>query len=107
MQEQWQFLWKKLRIFGAVLSPFDAFLLERGVKTLPLRMEKHSSNALKIAKYLENNTKFVEKVYYPGLESHAQHEIAKSQMKNGFGGMISFVVKGIIIKLVLKVSPLY
>ncbi|WP_310795405.1 methionine gamma-lyase [Ignavigranum ruoffiae] len=77
---------------GSVLSPFDAYLIQRGMKTLELRMEKHSSNAMKIAEFLESHDN-VEKVYYPGLASFPQHELAKSQM-NQFGGMISFEVKG-------------
>ncbi|MEI6856522.1 methionine gamma-lyase [Psychrilyobacter sp.] len=77
---------------GSVLSPNDAFLLMRGMKTLELRMERHCSNALEIAKFLETNS-MVEKVYYPGLESHEGHELAKKQM-SGFGGIIAFDVKG-------------
>ncbi len=71
---------------GAVLSPFDAFLVLRGVKTLDLRMRKHSQNALKVAKALEKHNKVAE-VTYPGLESHPQHEIVRKQMKL-YGGMI-------------------
>lgn len=78
---------------GAIQGPFDSFLALRGLKTLALRMEKHCSNALQIAQYLENHTK-IEKVYYPGLSSHNQHELAKKQMANKFGGVISFVLKG-------------
>jgi cystathionine gamma-lyase len=77
---------------GAVLSPFDSFLLLRGLKTLQLRMEKHCGNALKLAEFLENHPK-VEKVIYPGLKSFPQHELAKQQMK-GFGGMITFLLRG-------------
>ena len=77
---------------GPVLSPFDSFLVMRGIKTLPVRMEKHNENAVKIANYLESHPK-VKKVNYPGLKSHPQHELAKKQM-SGFGGMISFEVKG-------------
>ncbi|XP_022082396.1 uncharacterized protein LOC110974817 [Acanthaster planci] len=73
---------------GSCLSPFDGFLLLRGVRTLPLRMEKHSQNGMKIAQYLEQHPK-VSKVYYPGLPSHPQHEIAKKQM-SAFGGMVVF-----------------
>ncbi|XP_022082451.1 uncharacterized protein LOC110974851 [Acanthaster planci] len=75
---------------GSCLSPFDAFLLLRGVRTLPLRMEKHSQNGMKIAQYLEQHPK-IGKVYYPGLPSHPQHEVAKKQM-SAFGGMIAFEV---------------
>lgn len=77
---------------GSVPSPFDCFLIHRGVKTLSLRMERHSASALQIAHFLEAHPK-VERVYYPGLESHPQHELALKQMK-GFGGMISVVLAG-------------
>ncbi|MDF3933013.1 cystathionine gamma-synthase [Pseudomonas citronellolis] len=72
---------------GAIAGPFDAFLTLRGVKTLALRMERHCSNALELARWLENQPQ-VARVHYPGLPSHPQHELAKRQM-NGFGGMIS------------------
>ena len=77
---------------GSIMNPFDSFLLLRSLKTLPIRMERHCSNAHKIALYLESHDA-IERVIYPGLESHPQHEIAKKQM-NGFGGMISVVLKG-------------
>ncbi len=77
---------------GAVPSPFDCFLALRGIKTLAVRMEKHSHNAMLIARFLETHPK-IKKVIYPGLTSHPQHEIAKKQMKL-FGGMISFELKG-------------
>ncbi len=77
---------------GAILSPFDSYLLLRGIKTLALRMEKHAENALKIAQYLETHLK-ITKVIYPGLKNHPQYVLAKNQMK-GFGGMLSFEVKG-------------
>ncbi|MBU5242474.1 cystathionine gamma-synthase [Lactococcus lactis] len=73
---------------GAVLGPQDSWLVQRGIKTLALRMEAHSANAQKIAEFLETS-KVVSKVYYPGLNSHQGHEIAKKQM-SAFGGMISF-----------------
>jgi len=79
---------------GAVPSPFDCFLVLRGTKTLALRMDRHNYNALKLAEYLSNHP-LVEKVNYPGLKSHAQHELAKKQM-SGFGGMLSFYVKDIV-----------
>ena len=88
--------WEKVRDIqqtgGAVSSPFDCFLLIRSIKTLAYRMKGHCENAMKLAKYLENHPK-VEAVYYPGLASHPQHEIAKKQMKD-FGGMMSILVKG-------------
>ena len=77
---------------GAILSPFDSFLTLRGIKTLALRMEVHQENTLKIARFLEIHPK-VAKIYYPGLPSHPQHELAKRQM-SGFGGIISFEIKG-------------
>ncbi|HCW75045.1 MAG TPA: methionine gamma-lyase [Candidatus Marinimicrobia bacterium] len=77
---------------GGVPSPFDAWLLNMGLKTLPLRMDRHCDNAEKIAAYLENHPK-VSKVWYPGLESHTGHDLAKKQMKR-YGGMISFELKG-------------
>ncbi len=87
---------------GAVASPFDSFLALRGLKTLHLRMERHCSNAVELAGWLEKHPK-VERVIYPGLVSHPQHELAKRQMK-GFGGMISIVVRGdlAVARLVLE-----
>jgi methionine-gamma-lyase len=81
-----------IRNTGGTLGPFDAWLALRGIKTLPLRMKKHDENAMKVAEFLEAHKK-VEKVHYPGLNSHPQHELAKRQM-SGFGGMISFELKG-------------
>ncbi len=77
---------------GPSQSPFDSWLVLRGVKTLALRMKAHQANAMKIAQFLEKHPK-VDKVIYPGLESHPQHAIAKKQM-SGFGGMITFFLKG-------------
>ena len=77
---------------GAVPGPQDCFLVMRGLKTLHVRMKEHEANAIKIADFLVKHPK-IEKVIYPGLESHPQHALAKKQM-HGFGGMISFVVKG-------------
>ncbi|MCD6402903.1 MAG: PLP-dependent transferase [Candidatus Aenigmarchaeota archaeon] len=76
---------------GAVLDPFAAWLILRGIKTLSVRMERHQKNAMKVAKFLEEHEK-VDRVFYPGLDSHPQHNLAKKQMK-GFGGMISFELK--------------
>jgi len=81
-----------LKNLGGAASPFNSYLMIRGIKTLELRMERHSQSALTIAKYLENHPKIV-RVYYPGLESHPQHETAKKQMKS-FGGMLAFEFKG-------------
>lgn len=92
-QEQFQQFYKEARVFGTLaLSPFDAFLMHRGLKTLHLRMDKQSSNALAIAKFLESHPKVI-KTNYPGLPSHPGHETAKKQMRN-FGGMVSFEVAG-------------
>jgi cystathionine gamma-synthase len=79
-------------ITGASLAPMDAYSLLRGMKTLALRVEKQNINALKIARYLQSHPK-VDGVFYPGLESHKHHDIAKKQMK-GFGGMLAFSVVG-------------
>ena len=77
---------------GAVISPFDSYLIIRGMKTLQVRMERHCKNALEVAEFLEGHEK-VEKISYPGLESFPQYELAKKQMKLP-GAMISFEVKG-------------
>lgn len=82
-----------LRDFGPAISPFNSFLLIQGIETLSLRMERHVSNALQLAEWLENHPK-VEKVNYPGLPSSPYHDLAKKYLKNGFGGMVSFIVKG-------------
>ena len=79
-------------LMGATPNPLDCYLLARGLKTLPLRMREHSANALELAKRLEKHPK-VEKVHYPGLESHPQHALAKVQMPQGFSGMIALQVK--------------
>jgi cystathionine gamma-lyase len=78
---------------GAIAGPFDSFLGLRGVKTLALRMERHCQSALEIARWLEKR-KDIRRVFYPGLESHPQHELAKRQMSAGFGGMVSVVMEG-------------
>lgn len=74
---------------GATLGPQDSFLVLRGIKTLHLRVQRHCENGAKVTEFLNNHPK-VKTVFYPGLESHPFHEIAKKQMKNGFGGMVSF-----------------
>ncbi|MCY4524454.1 MAG: PLP-dependent aspartate aminotransferase family protein, partial [Halobacteriovoraceae bacterium] len=91
-QEIYKKLWDLQNSIGPCLSPFDSWLVLRGVKTLGVRMNAHQHNALKIAKWLEKHPK-VERVLYPGLANHPQHKIAKEQMR-GFGGMISFFLKG-------------
>jgi cystathionine gamma-lyase/cystathionine beta-lyase/cystathionine gamma-lyase/homocysteine desulfhydrase len=73
---------------GAILSPFDSWLVLRGIKTLPIRMEAHNTNGMAIARYLSQKKEVV-KIYYPGLPDHPGHELARKQM-TGFGGMIAF-----------------
>ncbi len=85
--------WEYARVHGPVLHPFEAWLLRRGLQTYGLRMAAHNHNALTVAQFLDQHPA-VERVYYPGLESHPQHELAKQQMKIGFGGMLSFEMKG-------------
>jgi methionine-gamma-lyase len=85
--------WHINKMIGCVIAPQTAWLVLRGIRTLALRMERHNHNALTVAKFLEQHPK-VKQVYYPGLQSHPQHELAKSQM-SGFGGMIAFEVAGI------------
>jgi cystathionine gamma-lyase len=78
---------------GGVSGPFDSFLTLRGIKTLALRMERHCSNALTIARFLESHPK-VARVIYPGLPSHPHHELAKRQMQGGFGGIVTVELRG-------------
>ena len=89
--------WQEIRqisiSLGALLGPFESWLLIRGLRTLFIRFEAASANALKIARHFENHPK-LQAVLYPGLASHAGHAIAKRQMLNGFGGMMSVLVKG-------------
>ena len=91
---------------GAIPGPMDSFLTLRGIKTLHVRMQRHSENGAAIANYLNQHSK-IEKVYWPGFESHPNHQIAKDQM-NDFGGMVSFVPKGgdlaTAIKIVEKIK---
>lgn len=77
---------------GGILGPMDSYLVLRGIKTLALRMERHSENGKKIAEFLRNHH-LVDKVYYPGLSSHPQYELARKQMGEKFGGMLSFTFK--------------
>eukprot|EP00026_Physarum_polycephalum_P010062 Phypoly_transcript_10210.p1 GENE.Phypoly_transcript_10210~~Phypoly_transcript_10210.p1 ORF type:complete len:401 (+),score=77.25 Phypoly_transcript_10210:111-1313(+) len=91
--EQAERIFTGIKLFGGCCAPQVSILLQRGIKTLDVRMQRHNSNALAIAKFLEKHPK-IAKVNYPGLASHPQHELAKKQMKNGFGGMISFEIKG-------------
>ena len=89
LTERVQFL---LNAMGTCASPFDCWLVLRGIETLPIRMKKHEENASAVARYLQDH-KAVSKVYFPGLDSHPGYEIARRQMK-GFGGMVSFELKG-------------
>lgn len=82
-----------LRDIGAAVSPFNSFLFIQGLETLPLRMRKHSENALAVARFLEQHEK-VKWVSYPGLESHASHENARRYLDGGFGGVLSFGIEG-------------
>ena len=85
-------LWVFLKLIGSVASPFEAFLLDLGLKTLEIRMKAQSSNAMKLAKFLEKQPN-VTRVNYPGLENHPDYELAKKQM-HCFGAMLSFEIKG-------------
>ncbi|UCG31445.1 MAG: aminotransferase class I/II-fold pyridoxal phosphate-dependent enzyme [candidate division WOR-3 bacterium] len=85
-------MWKIAKDIGASISPFNAWLILRGLKTLAVRMDRHCTNAQKVAEFLVDHDK-IESVYYPGLKSHPGHDIARRQMR-GFGGMIGFDVKG-------------
>jgi methionine-gamma-lyase len=85
-------VWHFTLIGGSILSPFDGWLLLRGLRTLGLRVERHNSSALAVARFLESHPK-IERVYYPGLESHPQHELARVQMR-GFTGMLAVEVCG-------------
>ena len=82
-----------LRDFGPSQSPFNSFLLLQGLETLSLRVERHVSNALALAQWLENHPS-VEFVWYPGLASSPYHELAKKYLKNGYGGVLQFGIKG-------------
>lgn len=90
--ELMQKVWHTAVYFGANADPFAAFLVERGMKTLPLRMQRHNENAHEIAKFLDRHYS-VSKVIYPGFLSHPDHSTAK-HLLNGYGGMVSFIVKG-------------
>ncbi|HEY4651190.1 MAG TPA: aminotransferase class I/II-fold pyridoxal phosphate-dependent enzyme [Pontibacter sp.] len=91
-EEELQRVRKVILTYGLNLSPFESWLAARGLKTLRLRMKQHSCNALAIAEYLQQHEK-VEKVWYPGLEEHPQHQLANTQGNGLFGGMLSFRIK--------------
>ncbi|GAB4489674.1 MAG: methionine gamma-lyase [Saprospiraceae bacterium] len=88
-----QNVWRAMKLAGTNCSPFEAWLTHNGLKTLALRMERHSANALALAEFLEKHPA-VKRVNYPGLPSHPDHELAKRQMRGGYGGMLSFELKG-------------
>jgi cystathionine beta-lyase/cystathionine gamma-synthase len=91
-KERIESIWKFALVSGSVLSPFDGWLLLRGLRTLGLRVERHNQNALALAQFLQSHPK-IERVYYPGLESFSQYELARSLM-DGFTGMLSVDVRG-------------
>ncbi|MFD2599651.1 O-acetylhomoserine aminocarboxypropyltransferase/cysteine synthase family protein [Sphingobacterium corticis] len=82
-----------LRDFGPALSPFNSFLLTQGLETLSLRVQRHVDNALEIAQWLESHPQ-VESVSYPGLKSHPYHDAAQNYLKNGYGAVLSFAIRG-------------
>jgi cystathionine beta-lyase/cystathionine gamma-synthase len=84
--------WAQLRMIGPVLNPFDAWLVTRGLRTLPLRMARHNENGLALAEWLAQHPA-IERVHYPGLPTHPNHEIARRQMR-GFGAMASIELRG-------------
>jgi cystathionine gamma-synthase len=91
--QRYEFIKACQKLGGAVPSPYDCWLLCRSLTTFVARMPIHSNNAMQLAQYLETHPK-IERVLYPGLASHPQHEVAARQMENGFGGMLSILVKG-------------
>ena len=91
--ERWRDIALVRTLTGGVLGPLEAWLLLRGMRTLALRFERASHNALQLARHFENDPR-LEAVLYPGLESHPGHAIARQQMKNGFGGMLSLLLRG-------------
>jgi cystathionine beta-lyase/cystathionine gamma-synthase len=91
-RERIQTVWKARKVLGGTLDPHGAFLLERSLRTLAVRVEAHNQNGLEVARFLERHAG-VERVYYPGLPSHPDHETARRQM-SGFGGMVTVNVRG-------------
>ena len=89
--DQYEQLWFTRQAIGTTLDAFSGSLLERGLKTFELRSKKMSENALIVSTFLKSHSK-IKKIYYPGLPSNKGHEVAKKQMKNGFGGMLAFDV---------------
>lgn len=101
-EELYKKLWFIYNACGATPGPQDAFLALRGIKTLHLRMKAHCENGEKVAQFLKKHSK-IEKIYWPGFEDHPNHHIAKKQM-NGFGGMISIVLKGADLKETFRIA---
>ena len=93
LNDRWQEICDVRTLAGGIMGPFEAWLLLRGMRTLGVRCERAFSSAAKIAAHFENHPK-LESVLYPGLESHPGHALAARQMTSGFGGMLSFLVKG-------------
>ena len=93
VDERWAEIVRHRNLTGGVLGAMEAWLLIRGLRTLPLRYRAASANALAIARHFENHA-LVDKVLYPGLESHPGHAVARKQMTDGFSGMLSLLVKG-------------
>lgn len=92
---EWKYIfpaWNVRQVYGAMISAFDSYTIYRGLKTFPLRMERHNSNALALAQWLETHPR-VSDVWYPGLASAPDHAVARKQMPGGFGGMLSFRCK--------------
>lgn len=89
----WSFLKRERHGAGAILSPHSAWMLIRGMRTLPLRMERMCANAMAIAQFLDGHEK-IEAVWYPGIDQHQGHALAKKQMPKGFGYLMSFLIKG-------------
>lgn len=91
-RDHMQKIWNQKIVLGGALDPLASFLLLRGMRTLTLRMAKHSENGMAVAEFLEDHPR-VERVYYPGLKSHPQHDLARKLLRD-FGGMVSFEIKG-------------
>ncbi len=92
-EEHLEPLWHGHVMHGAVLHPFESWLLQRGLQTFPLRMARHNENGLAVAQFLQQHPT-VSQVHYPGLPSHPQHELARQQMTGGYGGMVCFELRG-------------
>ena len=91
-EETFKRIWKTYKMLGPSIGPFEAFLVRRGIKTLPLRVKRQNETAMALAEFLEGH-KAVSRVHYPGLRSFPQYRLARKQM-SGFGGMLAFEVKG-------------